>query len=362
MSLRLALDPPFRIERRPDGGRGFWLQTFALATIASLAVTALLFVIAGAGVVEGFSALIQGAVGSRRTFLESLTRATPLILTGVGTVVAFRARIWNVGQEGQFFAGAMAAYWATHALAAPAFVILPVALGAGFAGGAAYAGFAGWLKAKLGVEEVISTVLLNYIILYALSLLLLGGPWSDANSYYQRTPVLPETAWWPLLAEKSHLHLGFLFAILAAVVVHVLINRTAFGFELRAFGYNPRVLALKGKGSARLLVTVMALSGGLSGLAGVGEVYGVHHRLLEGISAGYGYAGIMIAILARLNPLGVILAAFLFGCLDNAAITLPVRIGVPSALSDMIQAVALIMFIGAAALSTYRIGRAPRVV
>ncbi len=362
MSQRLTLDPPFRIERRPDGGRGFWVQTFAIATLASLLVTALLFWIAGADIFTGFAALIEGAVGSRRNLLESLTRATPLILTGLGTVVAYRARIWNVGQEGQFFAGAMTAYWATHALAAPSFVILPLAFAAGFAGAAAYAAFAGWLKARLGVEEVISTVLLNYIILYGLSLLLLNGPWSDANSYYQRTPTLPQAAWLPLIAEKSHLHVGFILAILAAVVVHVLINRTAFGFELRAFGFNPRVLALKGKGSARLLITVMALSGGLSGLAGVGEVYGVHHRLLEGISAGYGYAGIMIAILARLNPLGVILAAFLFGCLDNAAITLPVRIGVPAALSDMIQAVALIMFVGAAALSTYRIGRAPRVV
>lgn len=362
MTIRLALDPPFRIERRAETGGWFWLATFALAAIASLIVTALLFRIAGADIGEGFAALLQGALGSRRAMLESLTRATPLILTGLGTVVAYRARIWNVGQEGQLFAGAMMAYFATRGLAAPTFVIMPVALVAGFCGGALFAGLAGWMKARLGVEEVISTVLLNYIILYALSMLLLNGPWSDAGSYYQRTPMLPEAAWFPLLAEKSRLHAGFILALLAAVFVHVLISRTAFGFELRAFGSNRRVLALKGRGGARLLVSVMALSGGLSGLAGVGEVYGVHHRLLEGISAGYGYAGIMIAILARLNPLGVVLAAFLFGCLDNAAITLPVRIGVPSALSDMIQAVALIIFVSAAAISTYRIGRAPRVV
>ena len=360
--MSLVLDPPFRIVRRPEGGRWFWLQTFALAALAALVVTALLFRIAGAGVAEGFGALIDGAVGSRRVLLETLTRATPLILTGVGTAIAYRARIWNVGAEGQLFAGAMTAYWVTSGLAAPGIVIVPLALVAGFAGGAAFAGIAGWMKARLGVEEVISTVLLNYIILYLLSLLLLNGPWSDTTSYYARTPTLPKEAWFPLLAERSHLHIGLVVALAAAVLAQVMITRTVFGFELRAFGFNRRVLALKGRGTGRMLITVMALSGGLCGLAGVGEVYGVHHRLLEGISPGYGYAGIMIAILARLNPLGVVVAALLFGALDNAAITLPVRIGVPAALSDMIQAAALILFVAAAAISSYRLERRRHVV
>lgn len=362
MSLRLAVDPPFRIVRRAEAGGRFWAQTLLLAAVATLLVTAVLFRIAGAGVLEGFGALLEGAFGSRRVILETLTRATPLILTGVGTAIAYRARIWNVGAEGQLFAGAMTAYWVTSGLAAPTFVILPLALVAGFAGGAAYAGLAGWMKARLGVEEVISTVLLNYVILYLLSFLLLNGPWSDPTSYYARTPVLPKDAWFPLLAERSHLHVGFLVAIAAAVFAEVLIARTVFGFELRAFGFNRRVLALKGRGAGRMLIAVMALSGGLCGLAGVGEVYGVHHRLLEGISPGYGYAGIMIAILARLNPLGVIVAALLFGALDNAAITLPVRINVPSALADMIQAAALILFVGAAAISSYRLERRRDVV
>lgn len=362
MSLRLAEAAPFRLVRRADAGRRFWLQTFALAAIASLLLTALLFRIAGAGVAEGFGALIDGAFGSRRVLLETLTRATPLILTGVGTAIAYRARIWNVGAEGQLFAGAMLAYWATSSLAAPGFVLLPVALLAGFAGGALYAALAGWMKARLGVEEVISTVLLNYIILFALSLLLLNGPWSDTTSYYARTPTLPQEAWWPLLAERSHLHIGLLIALAAAVLAEILITRTAFGFELRAFGFNRRVLALKGRGAGRMLITVMAISGGLSGLAGVGEVYGVHHRLLEGVSPGYGYAGIMIAILARLNPLGVVVAAILFGALDNAAITLPVRVHVPAAFADMIQAVTLILFVAAAAVSSYRLERRRDVV
>jgi ABC-type uncharacterized transport system permease subunit len=357
VSRRLAIDPGFRIVRRTGASPWFWPQTFALAGLASILVTAILFRIAGADIAQGFQALLVGSVGSRRTLLESLTRATPLILTGVGTAVAYRARIWNIGAEGQLFAGAMTAYWATLHVVATPLVVIPVALAAGFAGGALYAALAGWLKVRFGVEEVIATVLLNYIVLYALSLLLLKGPWSDADSFYQRTPVLPAGAWFPLLAERSHLHIGFLVAIAAAIVVHVLVTRTVFGYELRAFGSNRRVLALKGTGSGRLFMAVMLISGGLSGLAGVGEVYGVHHRLLEGISPGYGYAGIMIAILARLNALGVIVAAFLFGCLDYASITLPVRVGVPSALSDMVQAVALIMFVGAAAISTYTVRR-----
>jgi simple sugar transport system permease protein len=351
----------FRIVRR-EAGRWFWLRTFLLAAIGSILVTALLFAIAGADVLSGFEALIVGSVGSKRALVETLTRATPLILTGVGTAVAYRARIWNIGAEGQLFAGAMAAYWANLQVSAVLPLAIPIALVAGFAGGALYAGFAGWLKVRFAVQEVISTVLLNYIILFALSLLLLDGPWSDPGSFYQRTPVLPEATWFPLLVERSHLHIGFLVALIAAVVVEVMITRTAFGFELRAFGYNPYVLALKGTSGARMVLVVMAISGGLCGLAGVGEVYGVHHRLLEGISPGLGYSGIMIAVLAGLNPLGVVVAAILFGGLDNASITLPVKVGVPSALSEMIQGVALIMFVSAAALSAYTVRRSDDVV
>ena len=288
MTIQAAPIRGFKIVRR-EAGRWFWLRTFLLAAIGSILVTALLFAIAGADILSGFEALIVGSVGSKRAVVETLTRATPLILTGVGTAVAYRARIWNIGAEGQLFAGAMAAYWATLQVSAPLALTVPIALVAGFAGGALYAGFAGWLKVRFAVQEVISTVLLNYIILFALSLLLLDGPWSDPGSFYQRTPVLPETTWFPLLVERSHLHIGFLVALIAAVVVEVMITRTAFGFELRAFGYNPNVLALKGTSSDRLLLIVMAISGGLCGLAGVGEVYGVHHRLLEGISPGLGY-------------------------------------------------------------------------
>jgi len=302
--------------------------------------------------------LVTGALGSWFAIAETLTRATPLIFTGLAAAVAFRARLWNIGAEGQLYAGAMLAAWCSGwAALLPAPVGLAVILLAGMAGGAAYAGLAGVLKARAGVDEVIGTVILNYLILYALSMLLLNGPWTEAGSIYPQTAKFDPGLLLPRIWPRTRLHLGFPLALLAAAAVHVLLARTALGFEIRGLGANPRAMLFKGTDVKGLFVAVMAISGALAGLAGISEAFGIHERLKDGISGGVGYAGIIVAILGRLQPLGVVPAAILFGGLANGALTMQIRTGVPSALAYAIQAIVLLALLAAIELGRYRLVR-----
>jgi ABC-type uncharacterized transport system permease subunit len=327
-------------------------RTLGLTFLLSLIGIAGVFWIAGANVFSAFGALAQGAFGSERAILDTLTRATPLMLTGAAVAVAFRAKLWSIGAEGQLFAGAIAGYAMVLLVPGPGWISIPLILVAGFAGGAAYAAIAALLKVKRGVSEIVSTVMLNYIALLILSLLLLGGPWSDPGVAYEQTPPVPHDSEFPVLVEHSHLHIGIFVALLACAAVHILITRTSLGYDIRAFGENPHAYAAKTGDSGRLIFKVMALSGGLAGLAGAGEVFGVHHRLLAGISPGYGYGytGISLAILVRLNPGGIVLASILFGGIVSAAIKMQILAGVPSAASYLVQAFILLSFLVSAAV------------
>jgi simple sugar transport system permease protein len=322
-----------------------------LAALLALAAATLLFWLAGADVPTAFAALILGAFGSVSACLATLTRATPLILTGLSVAVAFRARLWSIGAEGQLFAGAMAAYALMLALpSARSWILVPLLLVAGFAGGAAWGAVAALLKTKRGVDEVMSTVMLNYIILFLLSYLLLSGPWTDPRSAYPQSALVPASAEFPLVIPHSHLHLGFIVALVAAAVIHIVITRTTLGYDVKVLGLNRHAYAAKMGRSDRLILLVMGLSGGLAGLAGTGEVFGLHHRLLAGISPGYGYTGIIIAILARFHPVGIIAGSILFGGLISAAIKLEILTGIPSAASQVIQALLLFAVLIAGAI------------
>ena len=330
------------------------LRTLGLTLLISVVGVAGVFWIAGANIFSAFGALAQGAFGSQRAILDTLTRATPLMLTGAAVALAFRAKLWSIGAEGQLFAGAIAGYGMVLLVPGPGWISIPLILVAGFVGGAAYASIAALLKVRRGVSEIVSTVMLNYIALLILSLLLLGGPWSDPGSAYEQTPPVPPDSEFPILVEHSHLHIGIFIALLACAAVHILITRTSLGYDIRAFGENPHAYAAKTGASGRLIFKVMALSGGLAGLAGVGEVFGVHHRLLAGISPGYGYGygytGISLAILVRLKPAGIVLASILFGGIVSAAIKMQILAGVLSAASYLVQAIILLSFLASAAV------------
>ncbi len=328
-----------------------------VAGLGAAGVVSLMLLMSGADPVEAFMALLEGAMGSRRAVAETMVKATPLILTGLAATVAFRARLWNIGAEGQAYAGAMMAYWAQSNLTAlPAIGQVAAVLIGAIAGGAVFAGLAGVLKTAFRVDEVIATVLLNYIVIFALSLLLLGV-WSEAGSFYEQSPKVDQASWLPMMLDGTRLHLGFPLALGAAFLVHILIKSTPIGFEIRAAGSNLRALEVQGTSTVRIIMTVMLISGGLAGLAGATEVYGVDHRLAAGALVGLGYTGIVVAILGQLHPLGVVLAAILFGALLTGATTMQIEAGVPTALIFAIQAIILLFYLVGRAAAALRLRR-----
>ncbi|ESX71565.1 hypothetical protein X759_21140 [Mesorhizobium sp. LSHC420B00] len=346
-----------RLERRPTA----LVVALAAAGAAAVLVCSLLFAAAGASPRAAFEALLKGGFGSSRAAGETLVKATPLIFTGLAACVAFRARIWNIGAEGQVFAGAMFAYWLQHNLIGfSPFIQIPVVIVGGIVGGALYAGLAGVLKTRFSVDEVISTVMLNYIIVYVISLLLLRGPWSEAGAFFEQTPKVDPGSVLPVLFSGSRLHAGFLLAIAAAALVHMLLTRTPLGYEIKAAGSNMRALDVQGTNTRRLILVVLMVSGALAGLAGITEVYGVHYRLKAGVIAGYGYSGIIVAILGQLHPLGVVVAAVLFGALLNGATLMQIKTGVPSALIYAIQAILLLFYLAGWAACNFRLRRVGR--
>jgi general nucleoside transport system permease protein len=340
-----------------------WVGAIAVAALAAVACCSLLFLAAGADPIAAFAALAKGSFGSARAIADTLVKATPLILTGLATALAFRARLWNIGAEGQVFAGAMFAYWCQSSLGpAPAIVQIPVIVLGAVLGGGLLGGLAGVLKTRFKVDEVIATVMLNYIVIYVLSLLLQQGPWTESGGFFEQTAIVPAASKLPILWEKTRLHLGFLLALVVAAILQVVIQRSPLGYEIRAAGSNLRALEFQGVNVSRLVIVVFLLSGAIAGLAGAFEVYGVQYRLKSGTLSGIGYTGIIIAILGQLSPRGVVVAAVLFGALLNGATLMQIKTGVPSALIYAIEAIILMFFLIASAFSQFRLRRIDHVV
>jgi simple sugar transport system permease protein len=229
---------------------------------------------------------------------------------------------------------------------------------AGFLGGAVCGGLAGVLKARFNVDVIISTVMLNYIVEYLLSFLLSGnGPWRAPDSFYPHTPEISEQARWLLLLPPSRLHIGFLIALVMAILTYYLLEKTVFGLKIRSLGFNPIASEFRGIDTARTLLFVMLISGGIAGLAGAGELFGVQYRLRPDLSPGYGFTGIIVAILGGLHPIGVIFSSFFFGGLINGSVRMQIVTRVPVALVNVIQSIILLFLLGAQLIARYRIRR-----
>ncbi|MCP5088240.1 MAG: ABC transporter permease [Rhodobacteraceae bacterium] len=347
------------IELVPRSSTGWRAQlaAYALALVLGFTTSALLIAASGASIIEGFGALYEGAFGSQEAILQSLVAATPLIFTGLATVIAFRAEIWSIGQEGQVFAGAMCGYWATLYLGdAPGLVSIPVIILAAMIGGALMGGFCGWLKTRFQVNEIISTVMLNYVIVYLLSYLLAGGPWTEEGSTsYHQTPVFTDNFHLPLLVDDVKLHIGFALALVAAAICWVILKKTPLGFEIRALGFNPTALRFKGVNVTRTVLIIMCISGALSALAGVSEIFGVNHRLRGDVMTGIGFTGIIVGMIGGLNPIGAVIAALLFGALANGSLYMSVLSDIPPSLVPAMQGILLLFFLTASVLVRYSI-------
>jgi len=349
-----------RLEKRNQASS----TALALAPIGAIAFTllisALLVLWAGAPVGQTYGLLFKGGFGSVFAWSETLTRAIPLMLTGLAAAVAFKARLFNIGAEGQLYVGALAAVAVGGLHGGTGFDVPPVVLfvlmmlAAALAGALLLLGPA-LLKAKLGVDEVVTTLLLNFIVLLGVSWML-DGPMKDpmAMGWPQSVALVPELELSKLIAQ-TRVHSGLLWGLASAVAVWALMKYTVLGFDIRAVGANPRAAAFAGVSVTRTVVMVALLSGGLAGLAGAIEVAGRTSYLTLDMSPGYGYSGIVIAMLAGLHPLGVVLGSvFVAGVLVGAD-SMSRIVGVPTYIADVIVATSLIAVLVATLLTQYRL-------
>lgn len=345
-----------RLEPRGVPSRSLALAVPVLAALAALGLAALPLLLAGAPLGKAYAAMAQGALGSRFALTEVLTRATPLILTGLAAAVAFRARLYNIGAEGQLYVGALAAVAAgAGAIDLPAPLLLPVVLGAGALAGAAMMVGPALARVALGADEVVTTLLLNFVVLLLVQMMI-EGPMKDPMSMgWPQSEPLVEAATLPRLVEKTRLHAGLLVALAAALLLHGLMARTVAGFAIRAVGEAPPAARFAGLPVGVTLVAVGALSGALAGLAGAGEVAGVKGFLAADLSPGYGYAGIVVAMLAGLSPLGTVAAALFVAAIFVGADSMSRAVNVPSYIANLIVALSLIAVLVSGLMTRYRL-------
>jgi simple sugar transport system permease protein len=349
-SVRQRLPFSLQIEPRLQMGRWLPIVSSVAALVLALFFSGILIALVGGDPIATYAHIADVAFGSLGGLTDTLTKATPLILVGLACSLAFRMKLWNIGAEGQFYMGAWAASAVVLLPLLPAtsspLLFIPVMMLAGMLGGAAWGFIPGFLKARFRVNEVITTLMLNYIAV-AWNNFFIFAVWSEGG--FQMSPMFPRTAWLPRLSDLAAqikefrgltLHGGFIIAVIAAVIVWFILNRSKWGYEIRLIGDNPKAAEYAGIPIKRNIILVMMVSGALAGLAGMSEISGTVHRLQGAISPGYGFTGIIIAWLAKLNPFAVILVSIFFGALILAGREIQ-----PSGIPKMIQGIVLVCLI-----------------
>jgi ABC-type uncharacterized transport system permease subunit len=366
MSTKLPAYPkhglPFTLTVVPREKVPRWLPTaISVGAIAlALLIGGVILALVGGNPIAAYRQIARSSFGSLDVFSDTMVKAIPLILVGLACALAFRMRLWNIGAEGQFFMGA----WGASAVVliplvadtTPAWIVIGLMLIAGMLAGALWGFIPGVLKARFNVNEIISTLMLNYIAI-AWNDFFIFGVWSESG--FQMSKTFPRNAWLPRLADYAAqvrafsgltTHMGLLFALVATVVVWLILEHSRWGYEIRLIGDNPRAAEYAGVPIARHTVLVLMLSGALAGLAGMSEISGVVHRLQGAISPGYGFTGIIVAWLAKLNPFAIILVSILFGALILAGREIQ-----PSGIPKMIQGIVLVCLIASDFLLRYRV-------
>jgi len=325
------------------------------AIIVTFILTATLVVLVDANPLEAYYYFLIDPLSGRTSAIEVLVKSTPLLLTGAAVTFAFAGGYWNIGAEGQLYMGATAATAVGLQMdGVSPWIALPLMIVGGFLAGMAWALVPALMKVKLAIDEVVTTLLLNSVALFIVSALL-NGPWRDPISQWPQSPEIANSAIFPKLIARSRLHLGFILAIVIIVILWFVLTRTAFGLRMRAVGMGSEAARFAGINVNRTMLISALVSGGIAGLAGVSEVAGIHYHLIDAISPGYGYTGIIIATLGSLNAWGVALAALFIGLIDTGSQTVSRALGVPAYLGDVIQAALLLVTLGMLLLQSYRI-------
>ncbi len=351
--MRIKFEP--RLEVKP------WMSLLSviLAILVALFLGGLLLAYGGLNPIFAYSQMFKVAYLEPYSMSDTLVKATPLLLAGLGVTVAFRMKLWNIGAEGQLLMGAWAAagtalFWLPETT--PQWLMLIAMTVAGFVVGGLWGLIPGVLKAKLDVNEIISSLMLTYVAALFANYFIYG-PWSAGG--FGLTRPFPRTAWFPRLLDFADAipafrgmtaHIGIFLGIAAAIILYVAFKRSKWGYELKLIGDNPKAAKYAGINIARHIMLTMFISGGLAGLAGMSEVAGVVHRLQENFSPGYGFTAIIVAWLARLNPLAVILVAYLFGGLLVGGDSIQ-----PAGIPLMIQGIIMFCVISADLLTRYRV-------
>lgn len=313
------------------------LLTLVLALVAG----AIIIELSGKDARQAYDMLYESALGNERARANTLLAATPLIFTGLATMLAFRAGIFNIGVEGSLYLGAFGAAWVGFTFTdLPNYAIIPLAfLFAGLVGGL-WGAVPGYLKARWKVDEVVTTIMLNYVAILFTDYLV-NGPFLASGRANGMSEQVAPAAQLSRIVERSQLNLSFYIALGTFIVVLFLMRQMSLGYEINALGTNPRFAQWMGMPVRRIIVLVMFLSGFIGGMAGAGQALGVHYRFVSGFSRGLGFDGIVVALLGRNNPVGVLLAALFFGALRNGGSTLELFTRIPRDLIDILQALVI---------------------
>jgi ABC-type uncharacterized transport system permease subunit len=338
-----------RLQPRREVSTASQLAVLVFSLLAGFVAVGLVFTVKGVNPFFALWKILAGSFGSPYGISETITKAIPLILIGSGLTLAFRAKFWNIGAESQLLIGAIFATWVGLNLGArlPAWLVVPLMFSAGFLGGALWGVLPALFKVRFGVNEVISTLMLNYVAAEFLTLLIVG-PWKGATQQgFPYTDDLPAAAVLPLIPGTRIHYLTLLVALACAVLLFFLIYSTKFGYELRVVGENPEAARYAGIDFLRTTVVLMVISGGVAGLAGVGEAAGIHHHLTYPavISGGYGFTAIIVAWLAKLNPLAAIISALFFAGILVGGDAIQISLGLPAATVHVFNGILLFFLI-----------------
>jgi general nucleoside transport system permease protein len=357
-----------KLEKRLEYSRKATFLVPIISILLALLFGAFLLWLAGANPFQTYRAMLEGAFGTPTQWqqgryfnlIETMVKATPIMFTGLSVAVAFRMRFWNIGAEGQLVMGGIAA--AAVALWAPVFfpflpesrwLYLPLILISSMVAGAAWALVPAFLKAYLKVDEIITTLMFNYIAILFYQYLF-NIAWKDPDGFgFPGTAMLPEFTWLPRITGR--LHWGFFLAIFAAFIVWLILDRTRWGYEIRLIGESQTAGRYAGISLAGSILLVMFISGGLAGLAGMSEVAGISLRLQRGLAVGTGFTGIIVAWLARLNPWGVLLVAFLLAALYVGGEQIQMTMGLPASVAPVLQGAILLFVLGGNLFVNYRL-------
>lgn len=343
------------LKRRKPLPWGWRLLLPLAAVLGSILISSLLIVWTDTPLWQVWWLILKGSLGSRLAIYGMLAKMCPLIFTGLGVLIAYKVGFWNIGGEGQLYAGAMAAA-ALGILPAhlSPWVHIPLMLAGGFLAGAAWAAIPAWFKCKMNVDDVVGTLLLNFVMILFVQAVL-DSAWQDPITGWPRSPEIAASATFPILIRRSQFHLGIVLALAASLVMAFIMKRTVFGYRIQMTGANRHAARFCGLPVTRVFMSAACVSGGLCGLAGVSEVCGVHGYLIGDLSPGFGYYGIVVAMLGALSPLGVIGAAFYFSVILTGAEYMSRVTDVPIFFAEFIQGVTLITMMTAMLFVHFRL-------